>query len=87
MKTGDAIIHLLNIELSYNLSNEDKEALKMARDALTPKELKPTANVVERQKGKTEPRYVDANILIDLATHEGAYGYVDVHDIHRLEIH
>lgn len=27
------------------------------------------------------PRYIDANKLIDLATHEGAYGYVDVHDI------
>lgn len=29
----------------------------------------------------TEPRYINANILIDLATHEGAYGYVDVQDI------
>lgn len=27
------------------------------------------------------PRYIDADKLIDLATHEGAYGYVDVHDI------
>lgn len=27
------------------------------------------------------PRYIDANKLIELATHEGAYGYVDVHDI------
>ena len=31
----------------------------------------------------TEPRYINANILIDLATHEGAYGYVDVHDIYN----
>lgn len=41
MQTGDAIIHLLNIELSDNLSDKDKEALDMAMDALTPKELKP----------------------------------------------
>ena len=27
------------------------------------------------------PRYIDADKLIELATHEGAYGYVDVHDI------
>ena len=27
------------------------------------------------------PRYIDADKLVDLATHEGAYGYVDVHDI------
>lgn len=31
----------------------------------------------------TKPRYIDANVLIELATHEGAYGYVDVHDIHN----
>ena len=27
------------------------------------------------------PKYIDADKLIELATHEGAYGYVDVHDI------
>ena len=26
-------------------------------------------------------KYIDADKLIELATHEGAYGYVDVHDI------
>jgi RNA polymerase subunit RPABC4/transcription elongation factor Spt4 len=36
--------------------------------------------IAEGKKNKT-PRYIDANKLIDLATHEGAYGYVDVHDI------
>ena len=36
--------------------------------------------IAEEKKNKT-PRYIDANKLIDLATHEGAYGYVDVHDI------
>lgn len=36
--------------------------------------------IAEGKKNKT-PRYIDANRLIDLATHEGAYGYVDVHDI------
>lgn len=30
------------------------------------------------------PRYIDANKLIELATHEGAYGYVDVHDIYNI---
>lgn len=34
-------------------------------------------------KKKQPPRYIDANKLIDLATHEGAYGYVDVHDIYN----
>lgn len=29
------------------------------------------------------PRYIDADKLIALATHEGAYGYVDVHDIEK----
>ena len=29
------------------------------------------------------PRYIDADKLIKLATHEGAYGYVDVHDIYN----
>lgn len=33
---------------------------------------------------KQPPRYIDANKLIDLATHEGAYGYVDVHDIYNI---
>ena len=27
------------------------------------------------------PRYIDADKLIELANHDGAYGYVDVHDI------
>ncbi len=30
------------------------------------------------------PRYIDADKLVDLATHEGAYGYVDVHDIRNI---
>lgn len=30
------------------------------------------------------PRYIDANKLIELATHEGAYGYIDVHDIYNI---
>ncbi len=38
--------------------------------------------IAEGKKNKT-PRYIDANKLIDLATHEGAYGYVDVHDIYN----
>ena len=38
--------------------------------------------IAEGKKNKT-PRYIDANRLIDLATHEGAYGYVDVHDIYN----
>lgn len=38
--------------------------------------------IAEGKKNKT-PRYIDANKLIDLAMHEGAYGYVDVHDIHN----
>lgn len=36
--------------------------------------------IAEGKKNRT-PRYIDANKLIDMATHEGAYGYVDVHDI------
>lgn len=28
-----------------------------------------------------KPRYVNANKLMDLAMHEGAYGYVDIYDI------
>lgn len=39
--------------------------------------------IAEGKKNKT-PRYIDANRLIDLATHEGAYGYVDVHDIYGI---
>ena len=39
--------------------------------------------IAEEKKNKT-PRYIDANKLIDLATHEGAYGYVDVHDIYNI---
>ena len=38
--------------------------------------------IAEGKKNKT-PRYIDANKLIDLAMHEGAYGYVDVHDIYN----
>ena len=38
--------------------------------------------IAEGKKNKT-PRYIDANKLIDLATHEGAYGYVDIHDIYN----
>ena len=38
--------------------------------------------IAEGKKNKP-PRYIDANRLIDLATHEGAYGYVDVHDIYN----
>lgn len=38
--------------------------------------------IAEGKKNKP-PRYIDANKLIDLATHEGAYGYVDVHDIYN----
>jgi len=38
--------------------------------------------IAEGKQNKT-PRYIDANRLIDLATHEGAYGYVDVHDIYN----
>lgn len=38
--------------------------------------------IAEGKKNKT-PRYIDANRLIDMATHEGAYGYVDVHDIYN----
>ena len=38
--------------------------------------------IAEGKKNKT-PRYIDANKLIDLATHEGAYGYVDVYDIYN----
>ena len=38
------------------------------------------AQIAEGRK-KQPPRYIDANKLIDLANHEGAYGYVDVHDI------
>ena len=39
--------------------------------------------IAEGKKNKP-PRYIDANKLIDLATHEGAYGYVDVHDIYNV---
>lgn len=39
--------------------------------------------IAEGKKNKI-PRYIDANKLIDLATHEGAYGYVDVHDIYNI---
>lgn len=38
--------------------------------------------IAEGKKNKT-PRYIDANKLIDMAMHEGAYGYVDVHDIYN----
>lgn len=41
--------------------------------------------IAEEKKNKT-PRYIDANRLIDLATHEGAYGYVDVHDIYSIPV-
>ena len=39
--------------------------------------------IAEGKKNKT-PRYIDANKLIDMAMHEGAYGYVDVHDIYSI---
>lgn len=38
--------------------------------------------IAEGKKNKT-PRYIDANKLIDMAMHEGAYGYVDIHDIYN----
>ena len=39
--------------------------------------------LAEEGRRKKMPRYIDANKLIDMATHEGAYGYVDVHDIYN----
>lgn len=66
---------LVSLKLIYPLETEGKKPMKN----LSHGEM---VQIAEEKKNKP-PRYIDANKLIDLATHEGAYGYVDVHDIYN----